>query len=89
MMKMFTEATDAERAGFFFGVILSGDVQLIVRYAENRTIVLGGPEPLRSALETLLRPRCANPIRKLTDEEVERCVSAGALAVYGARKEGD
>ena len=85
MMQMFFDCTDAQRVGFFFGVVLAGDVQMICAHDKGQDIVIGGPEPLRSALAELLEEYCAGPIRKLTDDEVERCVSVGALAIVQAR----
>lgn len=73
--------TPTEVYSFFLGSVLTAEVDEILRYPQ-KTIVIGGRAPLRTALNTLLTECGKRNVVCLSDDEVELSVIRGIIRIY-------
>ncbi|MBQ7982128.1 MAG: 2-dehydro-3-deoxygalactonokinase [Clostridia bacterium] len=73
--------TPVEVYSFFLGCILSAEIDEILRYPQ-KTVVIGGRAPLRSALSALLSEYGERNVICLSDDEVDMSVIRGIIRIY-------
>jgi 2-keto-3-deoxy-galactonokinase len=74
-------ATKEQCYSFLLGCVLCDEVDAILKASEE-TVVLGGQKQFRTALTLLLLQNSDKKIVTLTDAEVERSTSLGAIRIF-------
>ena len=79
--KNVLKQTPVEVYSFFLGCILSDEIDEILRYPQ-KTVVIGGRAPLRTALGTLLTEYGNRDVICLSDDAVDLSVVRGIIRIY-------
>lgn len=66
---------------FYLGVVLCNEVTRIIKINPPR-ITIGGKKQIKEALSVILKNKTNADIKCLSDEDVDRCVSLGAVRIY-------
>ncbi|MBQ4087122.1 MAG: 2-dehydro-3-deoxygalactonokinase [Clostridia bacterium] len=81
ILKNLFGADSVKTYSFFLGAVLQGEIASILS-AKPETVMLGGKQQLRDAMKTLLDAFGTKNVISLTEDEVEKSVFMGQIAVY-------